>query len=600
MQPIRWKLKTEIGRLSVATLLLICCAPLLGQNQTGFGEESHGIRPFPADHHVNSDSCESFDISRLDYARKILAERHADNRFSTFQNRIIETISFARIDVFDLSDPDENRVLYRLVNSLHMRTRESSLRPQLLFSEGDELDPGDIAETERNLRSRNYLADAFIMPVAACDNRVHLLVVTQDAWTTQPIISGSREGGQSESRLGLVEGNLLGTGSEVSVLLTKEQQRDSLAYKYKKDYLFDRPLALSFGFSDNSDGFGRSLQFGKPFYTDTTPLAFDASINQTRARLTTYQNERRLVSYDVEEKQTTAFLAVLQNLDVANVTRLYSGITQRYEEYSNFLGEEILRPENEGEITFPWLAWERKSTDYVILKNIDYIELLEDIRVGRSWRGSLGYSPAQGLNASAYIFGLDYQQLFITPQLAFAFDAALDGTRYHGQADADSFVAAKQFFYEARLSGQARWFLNNRERVVASAVYKKSEVSAIHKALSLGGSEFVRGYPVDYVLGNEALGASFEYRYHSDLHLFNIIRVGWLAFFDVASIRNTNFAIDQEGYDGQWLSDVGVGLRITSSKTQVSNIVHIDLAMPTGYRRNADGYQLLLSAQQQF
>ena len=542
--------------------------------------------------------CSSFDVSRQEYQQRLLANRHSDNRFYDFQEMVIETIEFDRVDVFDASNPDENNALYGLVNSLNMRTRESTLRPQLQFSEGDVLDPAAVAEAERNLRARSYLSDAYIMPVAACANKVHLLVVTKDAWTTQPIVSGSREGGETKSRVGLVEGNFLGSGSEISVVLTKDDDRSSVAYRFEKDYLLGQPLSLSFGLSDNSDGYARSFRFAKPFYTDATVSSFEFSVDRNRARVTTEQNDVKVAAYDVEAHEQTVYAAFQQRFDAGSVSRIYAGVTQRHESYEDFSGTAALSPDRLDDLSFPWLALEHQSTDYVVMKNINYIESIEDLRIGAYWLASLGYSPKKNNQRAAVVGSGSYKQLFSLPRALFSIMSSVDVIRYE---ENDSVLGDQNStYYSALLTADYRWLLDDRQRFVAIGSYRQNRVAGIHDALSLGGAALVRGYPADYVLGNKVYGGSFEYRYHTDWHLLNIIRVGWVGYVDVAVLHNNHFVIDNGGYDGEFLSNAGVGLRIMSSKTHVSNIVHIDFAAPTGYKKDAGNYQVLLRAEQRF
>ena len=49
----------------------------------------------------------------------------------------IGEIRFVRQNIFDLKDPEEDNWLFRLVNRFHVLTRESTIRDQLLFDEGD-------------------------------------------------------------------------------------------------------------------------------------------------------------------------------------------------------------------------------------------------------------------------------------------------------------------------------------------------------------------------------------------------------------------------------------------------------------------------------
>ncbi len=50
---------------------------------------------------------------------------------------VIGSITFRRYNVFNLNDPKESNWLYSLANQLHIVTRESVIREQLLFAEGD-------------------------------------------------------------------------------------------------------------------------------------------------------------------------------------------------------------------------------------------------------------------------------------------------------------------------------------------------------------------------------------------------------------------------------------------------------------------------------
>jgi hypothetical protein len=48
------------------------------------------------------------------------------------------------------------------------------------------------------------------------------------------------------------------------------------------------------------------------------------------------------------------------------------------------------------------------------------------------------------------------------------------------------------------------------------------------------------------------------------------------------------------------LANIGVGIRLSSSKVRVGNVVHINLAAPLTQRDGISKTQLLISAQQSF
>src|SRR5581483_9283545 len=66
-----------------------------------------------------------------------------------------------RIDnkqVFDKSDPKDNKALFRL-DKLHVRTRQSVIRHQLLFRSGERYSRHAIEESARILREDRYFYD---------------------------------------------------------------------------------------------------------------------------------------------------------------------------------------------------------------------------------------------------------------------------------------------------------------------------------------------------------------------------------------------------------------------------------------------------------
>jgi len=63
-------------------------------------------------------------------------------------------------NIFNLEDPKDDTKLFRLANRLHIRTRPSVIRNQLLFKSGDRYDRRKIDESERILRLNGIFDDA--------------------------------------------------------------------------------------------------------------------------------------------------------------------------------------------------------------------------------------------------------------------------------------------------------------------------------------------------------------------------------------------------------------------------------------------------------
>ena len=97
------------------------------------------------------------------------------------------------------------------LDKLHVRTRERTVRRQLLFAAGDTVDTLAVAESVRRLRQDRYLRDVELRGVR-CQGAVDLVVTTRDDWSVKPKLQ-VRSAGKSE--LGLTERNLLGSGREL-------------------------------------------------------------------------------------------------------------------------------------------------------------------------------------------------------------------------------------------------------------------------------------------------------------------------------------------------------------------------------------------------
>lgn len=122
--------------------------------------------------------------------------------------------------IFDTSDPDLDQRLrwaYGLANSLHRRTRPDVIRRELLFAEGDCYDPRVLEDSERLLRALGFLAEVDVFGVPQPDGSFHVIVDTQDEWSTKAEVRLDLSGGLSFERLRVEESNLLGTGRELQL-----------------------------------------------------------------------------------------------------------------------------------------------------------------------------------------------------------------------------------------------------------------------------------------------------------------------------------------------------------------------------------------------
>ncbi len=141
--------------------------------------------------------------------------------FLPYKNKIIGGIRIKKMDVFtgSVTDTiiDENTPwLERAGNNSHVNTRDWVIRNNLLFKEGDLLDPFTMADNERILRSLPFLKDAKIYIVQSPYNQgvVDVLIVTQDVFS---IGATGDLNGLSSVLLGVFDSNLMGTAQYLEV-----------------------------------------------------------------------------------------------------------------------------------------------------------------------------------------------------------------------------------------------------------------------------------------------------------------------------------------------------------------------------------------------
>ena len=166
--------------------------------------------------------------------KEIYAEQaKAYQKFSRYAGRIIADIQIVRLKPFgeyinDTTLKPENS-LQKFGNSLHSLTLRRSVENNLLFSEGQELDPVDLVETEQLLRNLLYIEDVGINIEPLQDtNYVKATVVTKDKWTLN---MGVRIESSAKGRITLSERNFAGIGiGATGRVYYDEKQKEKWGY----------------------------------------------------------------------------------------------------------------------------------------------------------------------------------------------------------------------------------------------------------------------------------------------------------------------------------------------------------------------------------
>lgn len=516
-------------------------------------------------------------------------ERYQQELVRANKGKTIDAIRFRNVNVFDESKEEENNSLYRFLNRLHVHTLKDVVASQLLFEPGDQLNPDIVAESERLLRGRNYLANAYITVSQVCANSVELTVYTQDAWTTEPQLSFGHTGGETSSGFGLAEGNFLGSGNSLSVGYRKDADRSGVSYYFSSPHFLNSRLAARLGYSDNSDGEDSVVDIAYPFYSLKTPVSYGV-----RSEKLTQLEPIRFKGEEVDEfrhniERHEIYYGRAINVEADYTHRLIAGITKERDTFSETVDTVGDLPRNV-ELLYPWLEYQFIENEFSVYRNINQIQRTEDVAMGKEITLRIGYGADAWNNADDVLrYSGSFSDMVEVDENHITRFAAYVESKRHSRLDGlDTVVAGGELSYYYLSDRNNRWYARLR--------YDIGRDLQIHEKLAVGGEVGVRGYPLDFQRGDQRYIFSLERRYFSDIHLFNLFRLGAVAFFDAGRAWGS----DTPEASPQHLSNVGLGLRISSSKARIGHVIHIDVAFPTSDRQDADSVQWLIKAEQTF
>ena len=139
----------------------------------------------------------------------------------------------------------------RALDGLHVKTREATVRRQLLFGAGDTLDTLEVGESVRRLRHLRYLRDVELRGVRCGAGPVDLVLATRDDWSVKPKLQ-VRSAGKSE--VGVTERNLFGSGRELSMHVRSQQGRVGVGVRFNDPWFFGSRFGAVLGQDSYRDG----------------------------------------------------------------------------------------------------------------------------------------------------------------------------------------------------------------------------------------------------------------------------------------------------------------------------------------------------------
>jgi hypothetical protein len=502
-------------------------------------------------------------------------------------------IEIDTIQVFDLSNPQDDNWLFRTADHLHKGTRISAVAAQLLFRRGDLYSRRLLDETARNIRlNSSFLREPVIRPIRYHDNVVDILVITHDVWTLQPGVTFSRSGGTNTTGIDVSDSNLFGYGKYLEIGHGQNVDRSSTFLQWVDPNVWGSHWTDGALYSRNSDGTVWGVGAGLPFYSLEARSVGGADVGDNHSVFTRYRLGQSYDAYDDDWR--TADLYIGEALKVTDLwtERLLLGWRVDRSRFGVSPEQTIPLlaplPQNR-DLSYPFVRMQWLENSYATMRDLNLIARTEDVHFGLDASVGLGVATtAFGSDRDSVLadteinYGWQFgsaQQLFLTTRLASRFE---DGALH------DAIVTWTSSYYLATSA-----FTRMLVRFSGDAGHN---LDGDH-TLQLGGDTGLRGYPLRYQNGNQRALVTIEERLYTNYYLFRLVNLGAAAFYDMGRTWGTTLVpTPQLGL----LKDVGVGLRLGNQRSSFGSVIHIDLAVPLDRTASISSLQFLVSTHTSF
>ncbi|MCS6947588.1 MAG: hypothetical protein NZM12_08235, partial [Steroidobacteraceae bacterium] len=250
----------------------------------------------------------------------------------------IGAIYIVAAPIFATDDPRENNPLYRAANRLHVDTRESAIRAQLLFASGQRFEQRLLDETARNLRRLRYVREPQIRPIAWHDGVVDIEVRTQDVWTLNPGLSFGRSGGANKTGAEFEDLNFLGRGKHASVGYIDGPDGSSVLLRWRDPNILGTRWSSDLAFEDRDRGSDWAAQIAKPFVSLQSRSSVGLTIGAGEHVARRYRLGQLRDEYRAAHRDADLTAGWSKGLQAGWVRRWYAGLRVEEDEFAAMPG----------------------------------------------------------------------------------------------------------------------------------------------------------------------------------------------------------------------------------------------------------------------
>jgi hypothetical protein len=494
-----------------------------------------------------------------------------------------EGATIRRVDIrcYDIFEPvPESRFspVYSGANRLHVRTRQATVRSQILIAPGQIWTADRVLESQRLLRDLEYIEPEVIGSRLVGDS-VDVLVTTHDQWTTQPELNVERGGGVTYGSVGLTERNMMGLGLAVSFALRTEPTGRTRSFGLTGRRLFGTQLEAQAKAATGTAGVSNSYYILDPFRSLDDTRSWTTSWSRADADQYLYENGLVSARFPFAARFAQAEYAVGGRTTDGVVHRVALGMALHDRHYgptsfSPTSTIDVAAGEEELKLRWASLRYTLWRPDFIERRGIEVFDPVEDYDVGElaSVEGGLAMR-ALGSTADEGIVKMRLDAGRETRRFGFGFARGRFSTRLR-RAPVETVA---QF--------DARWIQQPAEDVaLVVAAHGEVAAEAPREVQSVvGGLNGLRAYGVQALAGTQVWRFNGEARWVAARNVLDLASLGGAVFADMA--RACGVGAD----GGPWHQDAGFGLRLSFPHSSLHQVARFDLAFPLSPTR--DGHR---------
>jgi hypothetical protein len=474
----------------------------------------------------------------------------------------VRRIRIVSKDIFDTSRPSENEQFYRLVNKLHISTKEHIIRREMLLREGDVYVPRLKRESERALRRILRLRRVKITTIPIDRNRVDLLVETQETWSTEPTVSLQGVGEDLSGKVGLRERNLFGLGKEASFFYKKDTGKITRSYSYGDPNVLGTRLRLDMNYDQKEEGVGRLLSIERPFYSTITPWSAGVKGVSNAEDLLFFDGGRETQRFHHRDREFAAFYAKSVGSTPKSVRR--AGVGYRYLEDRLESNADVLLKDKLYHVAEAGFQAER--VDFLSVDHIKLYDREEDFNMGPSLDVTYGHAGKWADRAAQASF-VKLKAFAGRDKGVSHFDlATLEADGRYEDGGWRSSRARADYEYYNHFSPRQTFAFHLAGEYLANPDPSEQVL--------LGGDRGLRGYQLNQFAGNKLALVNFENRFFIVEEVWKLLGLGSVIFLDAGYVWDENEKVNL----GDLKMDVGAGLRFHISRSSFGNVLRLDFA----------------------